>query len=224
MNGLRVHSIFPSFSGEVGAIPQGSRVVFIRFQGCNFRCSYCDAPEALNPSRGRAMSPQEICDAVRRLSPEASIPPVIITGGEPLVQDPEAFRVVVEALRDTGNPIQIETNGSRPVPHSMDGVFWVVDYKMPGAGPLTWALPEMIAAFPAGSYVKFVCNCSEDLDHVPLAIRSIEDACDLPGFVYAVSGTENFPPSKIAPKLLGMDLGGITPVLNVQIHKLVNMP
>ena len=63
---------------------------------------------------------------------------VMITGGEPLVQQGSLLNLIKE-LRAKDHEVQIETNGSLPLPCIVDnvwweGVGWVVDYKMPCSG------------------------------------------------------------------------------------------
>ena len=42
-----VNEIFTSIDGEVNRWGQGILTTFVRLQGCNLRCDYCDTPDAL---------------------------------------------------------------------------------------------------------------------------------------------------------------------------------
>ena len=60
---MRVAEKFISINGE--GTRAGELAVFIRFQGCNLRCSYCDTMWANEPDCPyEEMSPEEICDYV----------------------------------------------------------------------------------------------------------------------------------------------------------------
>lgn len=130
---MLVHSIFESISGEAGGFPQGSWCTFIRLQGCNLRCDWCDTPMAQpirpGPGHGTVFDVEELahkCFIIRNKK-------VLITGGEPLVQA-EGLIELIKLLREQGHFIQVETNGSLPVP-VVDGlVYWVMDRKGPSSG------------------------------------------------------------------------------------------
>lgn len=105
----RVNEIFYSLQGE--GYYTGTPAVFLRFSGCNRACPFCDT----DFSAATAMSADEIADAV------AAFPArhLVATGGEPLLQlDSELLR----AIKARGFYVQVETNGSMPVPPEVDWV------------------------------------------------------------------------------------------------------
>lgn len=136
-NNLKVHSIFESISGEGGGLPQGAWCKFIRLQGCNLRCKWCDTEysQEQGEGKGKTMSPQSILEKCKNHNR------VLITGGEPLLQAKELVRVL-QPLLERGCRVQIETNGSIEVPPpafsslpSIRGpIYWVMDYKCPSSG------------------------------------------------------------------------------------------
>ena len=78
---MKVVEKFISINGE--GRRAGELAVFIRFQGCNLRCSYCDtmwANEADCPYTDE--STKEIVNFVL----QSQIKNVTLTGGEPLLQ------------------------------------------------------------------------------------------------------------------------------------------
>jgi len=128
---INIHSIFESISGEAGGFPQGSYCTFVRFQGCNCRCFYCDTVVSQDEiGMNQRMSVEEI---VQQIHTEK----VLITGGEPLYQK-EGLLELIRALRKIGCIVQIETSGSYEIPEDFitekDKVYWVVDYKGPSSG------------------------------------------------------------------------------------------
>ncbi|MDE5555170.1 MAG: 7-carboxy-7-deazaguanine synthase QueE [Muribaculaceae bacterium] len=105
----KVNEIFYSLQGE--GFFTGTPAVFLRFCGCNRRCPFCDTDFA----DGTEMTADEIISAVTAFQSRH----IVITGGEPTLQlDCD----LVRALKASRFFIQIETNGSNPVP---TGVDWV---------------------------------------------------------------------------------------------------
>lgn len=106
---MRVNEIFYSLQGE--GFFTGTAAVFIRLSGCNLRCPFCDTDH----EQGRPMTPPEIVDAILPYPARH----VVITGGEPSLQlTPE----LINLLHAHDYFIQIETNGTHPLP---DGIDWV---------------------------------------------------------------------------------------------------
>lgn len=109
MNTLRVNEIFYSLQGE-GHFT-GTAAVFVRLSGCNMKCSFCDTDhEAF-----RTMTYQEILDTISRWPTRH----VVITGGEPALQLTDNF---IAALHYNGYFVQTETNGTLPLPDSIDWI------------------------------------------------------------------------------------------------------
>ena len=73
----KINEIFYSLQGE--GFHTGTPAVFIRFSGCNLKCSFCDTQH----EEGVLMSDEEILDAVG----EYPATTVILTGGEPFTLD-----------------------------------------------------------------------------------------------------------------------------------------
>lgn len=106
---MKVNEIFYSLQGE--GVHTGVPAVFVRLSGCNRRCFFCDTDFA----RYTELTTEQILDEVDRYPARH----VVITGGEPALQIDEAF---VAALKARGHYVQIETNGSLPVPANIDWV------------------------------------------------------------------------------------------------------
>lgn len=98
-----INEIFYSLQGE-GA-HTGTPMVFVRFAGCNCRCSFCDTDFA-------ASTPMTAAQIVARCR-SYGCQTVVLTGGEPLLQADDAL---VDALHDAGLRIHVETNGTLPLP------------------------------------------------------------------------------------------------------------
>ena len=105
----RVNHIFYSLQGE-GA-NAGRPAVFVRFAGCNLRCSFCDTEF----NTFKEMSADDIVEAVQLLTDQRPI--VVLTGGEPTLQVDEAL---VHQLHQHGYWVAMESNGTRPAPGNLD--------------------------------------------------------------------------------------------------------
>lgn len=105
----KVNEIFCSLQGEGWFT--GTAAVFLRFSGCNRRCEFCDTDHF----DGCEMTAEEIVAEVARYCSRH----LVVTGGEPALQlDSE----LVRALKAEKFFIQVETNGSLPLPPDVDWV------------------------------------------------------------------------------------------------------
>ena len=112
----RVNEIFYSLQGE--GFHTGRAAVFVRFSGCNLRCSFCDT----SFNEYREMSNQQIVQAIQAYPTRF----VVLTGGEPTLQVDEEF---TDCLHRLGYEIAMETNGTHAIPRGID---WVtVSPKVP---------------------------------------------------------------------------------------------
>lgn len=103
---MKVNEIFYSIQGE--GHYAGTPAVFVRLQGCNLKCKFCDT----NHSSGKEMSNVMILQEVQKYPAKV----VIITGGEPLLQDIEPL---VDTLQKHRYKVNIETNGTIPMTDSL---------------------------------------------------------------------------------------------------------
>lgn len=115
----KVNEIFYSLQGE--GYYTGRAATFVRLSGCNRRCAFCDTDH----SAFTLLTAAEI--AARAAAAPSSH--VVLTGGEPAMQvDAE----LIDALHDAGAYIQIETNGTLPLPPGID---WVTCSPKDGPAP-----------------------------------------------------------------------------------------
>ena len=118
--------IFSAIQGE--GLFVGHRQVFVRLNGCNIRCSYCDQPESLELRGGSCrieldpgvrnweihQNPVDIIKAAElTVSLSKMIPhhSVSITGGEPLMQAGR-LAIFLPILKSQGLRVHLETNGT----------------------------------------------------------------------------------------------------------------
>lgn len=105
----KINEIFYSLQGE--GFHTGTPALFIRFSGCNLKCSFCDTKH----EEGEWMSDEDIVAKAK----ECPAKMIVLTGGEPSLWIDEAF---VEKLHQAGKYVCIETNGTHPIPDSVDWI------------------------------------------------------------------------------------------------------
>jgi len=103
---LQVVEVFYSLQGE--GLLTGVPSVFVRFAGCNLRCTWCDTAYARDDALTKVCSVDEL---VRQICVFPSRF-VVLTGGEPMLA--AALPDLAAALRAKGKHLTIETNGTQP--------------------------------------------------------------------------------------------------------------
>ncbi|MDP4094465.1 MAG: radical SAM protein [Bacillota bacterium] len=121
---MKVNEIFLSIQGE--SLSAGYPTVFVRFSGCNLRCSFCDTQYAYD--EGTVMSPLKIYSEIERFYYKR----VCLTGGEPLIQ--EDLGKLLALLENY--TVSIETNGSVDLGkvNLINKHSFVMDMKTPSSG------------------------------------------------------------------------------------------
>ena len=124
---MQINEIYQSIEGEMSAHHQGAITTFIRFQGCNLTCSYCDSKFTWKKDIGFQYTLKEVMNQVYGYGNKN----ITITGGEPLMQR-KAFIRLVERLHREGYEVVTETNGTYLLPfHGFNNkTNWVVDWKL----------------------------------------------------------------------------------------------
>lgn len=171
---MNVNEIFCSIEGE--GKRAGYPCVFVRFNGCNLRCSYCDTAYAQEECKGIEMSPKEIAIKVRSFGFDK----VTLTGGEPLLQ--EDIELLVHELVSRGMQVNIETNGSVEIEHtsySFDELFYTVDYKCPSSGMSRKMNPKAFVRLRFGDVLKFVVGSKEDMEDALRIINVYDPPCQI---------------------------------------------
>ncbi|MCK4643816.1 radical SAM protein [bacterium] len=118
---MKITETFSSIQGEGPEI--GANVFFIRLSGCNVRCEYCDTEYALEG--GEEVSIETLAQKIR-----AAGAPVVLTGGEPLIQKDEIMKLI-GMLPEID--FEIQTNGTLEI-FDAENVRWAIDIKTPSTG------------------------------------------------------------------------------------------
>jgi len=148
--------LFRSLQGEGPSA--GTPAHFLRLQGCDVGCVWCDTKYSWDPERGRTVS---IADAFRELFALGDAPLLVVTGGEPLAH-PGVERLLVAALGRWPR-IEVETSGSEPPPLSHERLHYVWSPKLPRVTPRwadTWLHAARFLADPRTT-VKLVVGAGE---------------------------------------------------------------
>jgi len=101
---MKVNRIFLSVQGE--GLRMGETQIFLRLQGCNLRCEWCDTKYALE-GEYTEMTPQQVYDKIAKYACTT----LCITGGEPLVQREELLELL-KILRQYNYFVHLFTNGT----------------------------------------------------------------------------------------------------------------
>jgi len=165
---MQVIEKFVSINGE--GLKQGELALFIRFKGCNLRCSYCDTKYSfINP-----VYKEETIDELMEYVNKMNINNITLTGGEPLIQND--INILIERLIKNGNHVEIETNGSIDISNFInnDNISYTLDYKLP-----TSLMEDSMNVcnykyINKKDSVKFVCGNLEDLNKMKEIINTYD--------------------------------------------------
>lgn len=113
---MKINEIFYSLQGE--GRYTGTPAIFIRFSGCNLKCSFCDTDH----NKGVEMSVKEILNKIKGTPCKF----VVLTGGEPGMQLTQEF---INVLKSNGYYVTVETNGTYHLPANIDWITCSPKYK-----------------------------------------------------------------------------------------------
>lgn len=166
---LPVNEIFKSIQGE--GFFTGSPAVFIRLQGCDVRCSFCDTKYAMdiNPDYKSMMigdiaykkkeSPvycelntDALINFITKKYPAPVNHHIVLTGGEPFLH--EIDRLITELVRFQYF-VQVETSGCHPI-EKQDGM-WIT------MSPKQCTIKEH---YQEADELKYIVNQNTDFDKI----------------------------------------------------------
>lgn len=207
---MRVVEIFKSIDGE--GIRAGFPVTFIRLEGCNLRCSYCDTKYSYDNAKYTEMTVDEVYDKVYKLGCER----ITLTGGEPLIH--EDVDKLVDRLTSDGFEVNIETNGSINISDyiDMNKVLLTMDYKCPSSGMSNQMLLCNLKTLRRRDVLKFVVGNKEDLDTCHDLIKYTRAQV----FISPIFG--KIEPKEIVEYMLEHDMQDCR--IQLQLHKIIWNP
>ncbi len=159
-NSLPIMEFYPSFQGE--GYYTGTPAWFIRLQGCDVGCVWCDVKESWEMDTSKNTAIPKILETLETLP----ITDVIITGGEPTLYD---LTPITDALRTQGYTTHLETAGTNEILGELD---WITvspkKFKKP--------LPQN---FEKADELKVVIYHSSDLEWANQMQEKVSDQCKL---------------------------------------------
>lgn len=202
---MRVNEIFYSLQGE--GTRAGRPCVFVRFTGCDLRCTYCDSAYAF--AEGEERSRDEIVAEVSRYPCRF----VLLTGGEPMLQ--RELPGLARDLLERGWEVAVETHGQAPLDALPREVIRIADVKTPGSGQPAGELAWLDRLEPHDE-VKFVVTSEEDFRWSERIVRErrLEGRCAV--LFSPVWGRVE--PRDLARWLLE---SGLQARLSLQLHKVI---
>jgi len=207
----QVKEIFYTLQGE-GA-NAGTPAVFCRFAGCNLwsgreadrataQCRFCDTDfvGTDGPGGGKFETADDLARACRAACTASHGPAfIVLTGGEPMLQ---VDQDLIDALHARGFSIAIETNGTLPVPDSID---WICVSPKAGTELVQTHGDELKLVFPqAGLEPERLA----DLEFEHRYLQPMDGADRLANTAAAIAYCMAHPPWR----------------LSVQTHKILGIP
>ena len=208
---LMVNEIYRSLQGESSRA--GRPCTLVRLTGCGLRCGYCDTAYAFHEGTTRTLD--EVLERVRALGDDL----VLITGGEPLEQEP-VFELI-KSLDDNGRTVMVESGGHVDISRALVARTIVLDIKTPGSRMVAhnrWANLDLLRSTDE---VKFVLTDRDDYEWARQVLRE--------------RTARGAPINEICPVLFSPVHDGLSPAdlagwiledrlpvrLNLQLHKII---
>lgn len=155
---IRVSELFLSLQGEGPSA--GTPAHFLRLQGCDVGCAWCDSRYTWDTARGNEVMLDQAWSTLASLG---TAPLLVVTGGEPL-QHAGIAALLAQAL-ERWPRVEVETSGVQPPPFAHARLHWNVSPKLPSATPrweATWAHAPAWIAEPNATF-KIVVGGEQDL-------------------------------------------------------------
>lgn len=168
---------FSSFQGE--GVHMGRAAYFLRFYGCDQKCSFCDSAGTWHPDYKPAHFARYTAGELAQLASSHLTrglrlgegrsfrhfdPFVVLTGGEPAMYD---LHPLVQELAALYFAVHIETAGHRPLP---PGLTWVT------LSPKYFAHPPLDQNWGLADEVKLIVTSPEQLErdarHIEVALET----------------------------------------------------
>lgn len=210
----KVAEKFVSINGE--GTKAGQTAIFIRFTGCNLRCSYCDTKWAnAKDAPYTEMTAEEIYSYINSIG----IKNITLTGGEPLIQ--ENIKDLLEIIaKDKNLCCEIETNGSvnlKPFCNIENRPSFTMDYKLSASNMEEFMNCENFEILDKRDTVKFVVGGKADLYDA----KEIIDKYNLCGktniYISPVFG--KIEPKEIVEFMIENKMNNVN--LQLQLHKII---
>ena len=164
---VRIAELFHSLQGEGPSA--GMPAHFLRLQGCDVGCRWCDTKYTWDPAGGRAIAPEAAFAELRALGGAGLL---VVTGGEPLAQ-PGVEALIASAL-EAWPRVEVETSGLVAPPLLHARLHYNVSPKLPSATERWAETWEHVSAFASDPNSTFKVVVGDPPDE-PDALRLIDE-------------------------------------------------
>ena len=168
---MNVIEKYISIEGE--GLFQGYPTVFIRFAGCNLKCSYCDSLYSHNIKNSKNINIADILIYILK----SKVKRVTLTGGEPLYQD-NIYKLINILVYNKIN-VNIETNGSITINNVNEKAIITMDYKLPSSNMESFMNLNNLKLLKQNDVLKFVCKDENDLNTALNIINKYNLQCNI---------------------------------------------
>ena len=178
MVSVKISEIFESIQGE--GTNAGKEVIFLRTAECNLKCTWCDTKytwDWKNYSYAKEVKEITIKD-VKQILEKSSIRHLVITGGEPLMQQNDLAELVTFLKPEFY--VEVETNGTILPNNALTTLVdqWNVSPKTKNSGNPEELCEErecyVFFSKQKNCYFKYVVEGSSDLTEIKKLISKYE--------------------------------------------------
>ncbi|WP_185872388.1 7-carboxy-7-deazaguanine synthase QueE [Blattabacterium cuenoti] len=192
---------FYSIQGE--GYYYGIAAYFIRFEGCNIKCDWCDTKESWKIKKNDFISIHKIINNINNYT----VKNIIITGGEPMMWN---LYPLTKILKKKGYRIHVETSGFYPIKEKYIDWITISPKKIK---------PPLKENYKKTNELKIVISNEKDfLFAEEQAIHVMNTNC----FLFLQPEWTNF--FKIFPKIIFYIKKNPKWRISLQIHKMLNIP
>ena len=200
-----IETFGPTIQGE-GPLA-GSKTMFVRFGGCDYRCTKCDSLHAVIPAAVKAnasyLTAEEIADRIIPGAKASGTPWVTLSGGNPCMWD---LSRLIHLLHGAGLGVAVETQGTLAPDWLRLCQMVVISPKSPGMGE----------KFEPEKLVKFLQATLPKKPHLPkpaVALKVVVFSQQDIDFAIDVTEVAARVPDAVTPGMLFLSLGNHAPPL-----------
>ena len=216
----------PTIQGEGPLV--GSKTMFVRFGGCDYRCTKCDSLHAVIPEAVKKhasyLTQDEIADQLLALMEASNTPWVTLSGGNPLMWD---LTQLVDRLHAAGKLVAVETQGTLYHAWLQKVDCLVISPKSPGMGEkfepekfVNMLLQTRYSETPPIIALKVVVFSQQDIDFA-LDVAEVAEAAGFPfldGLKYMSLGNYHPPTLDESLNLLEPSFDKDDPLIGQLMH------
>ncbi|WP_185860066.1 7-carboxy-7-deazaguanine synthase QueE [Blattabacterium cuenoti] len=195
-----IKETFYSIQGE--GFFSGIAAYFIRFEGCNIQCDWCDTKSSWKIEKNDFLTVHQIIHNINN-----KVKTIVITGGEPMMWN---LTPLTSILKKKGYRIHVETSGSYPIHEKY--IDWITISPKKKKRPLKENYKKM------NELKIIICNDSDFSFAEEQAFYAKKSNCVL---CLQPEWKNNM---KILPKIISYIKNHPKWKISLQIHKMLNIP